>query len=94
MVRWALQTDAVSAAINLTAPAPVTNTEFAHTLGRALGRPSFMRTPAFALRLLLGEEMATALVLGGQRVLPARAEAMGYSFKYATLDSALRAIYS
>jgi hypothetical protein len=94
MVRWALQTDAVSAAINLTAPAPVTNAEFAHTLGRALGRPSFMRTPAFALRLLLGEEMATALVLGGQRVLPARAEAMGYSFKYATLDSALRAIYS
>jgi len=94
MVRWALQTEAVSAAINLTAPAPVTNTEFAHTLGRALGRPSFVRTPAFALRLLLGAEMADALVLGGQRVLPARAEAMGYSFKYATLESALGAIYN
>jgi hypothetical protein len=52
-----------------------------------------MRTPAFALRVLLGEEMAEALVLGGQRVLPARAEAMGYSFKYETIESALRAVY-
>lgn len=93
MVRWALATDAVSGAINLTAPAPVTNAEFAHALGRALHRPSFMRTPAFALRVLLGEEMAEALVLGGQRVLPARAEAMGFSFRYATLESALRDIY-
>jgi uncharacterized protein len=93
MVRWALATDGVSGAINLTAPAPVTNAEFAHALGRALHRPSFMRTPAFALRMLLGEEMAEALVLGGQRVLPARAEAMGYSFRYATLESALSDIY-
>ena len=93
MVRWALHTEAVSGAINLTAPAPVTNTEFAHALGRALHRPAFVRTPAFALRVLLGEEMADALILGGQRVLPARAETMGYSFKYATLESALRAIY-
>lgn len=93
MVGWALATDAVSGAINLTAPAPVTNTEFAHTLGRALHRPSFMRAPALALRVLMGGEMAEALVLGGQRVLPARAEAMGYSFKYPTLESALRAIY-
>ena len=93
MVRWALATDAVSGPINLTAPAPVTNSEFAHTLGRALHRPSFMRTPAFAMRLVLGSEMAEALILGGQRVLPARAQAMGYAFKYAALDSALRAVY-
>jgi len=93
MVRWALATDAVSGAINLTAPAPVTNTEFAHTLGRALHRPSFMRTPAFAMRLVLGREMADALILGGQRVRPARAEAMGYAFKHGALESALRAVY-
>src|SRR6185295_8229711 len=92
MVRWALATG-VPGAINLTAPAPVTNTEFARALGRALHRPSFMRTPATALRVLLGSEMAEALVLGGQRVLPTRAEAMGYSFKYPTLDSALSAVY-
>jgi uncharacterized protein (TIGR01777 family) len=93
MIRWALHTEGVGGAINLTAPAPVTNTEFAHALGRALHRPAFIRTPAFALRLLLGEEMAEALVLGGQRVLPARAETMGYSFKYTKVESALRAIY-
>jgi hypothetical protein len=93
MARWSLATDAVSGAINLTAPAPVTNTEFAHALGRALHRPSLMRTPALALRVLLGGEMAEALVLGGQRVLPAKAAAMGYSFKYPTLETALRAIY-
>jgi NAD dependent epimerase/dehydratase family enzyme len=45
------------------------------------------------MRLVLGREMADALILGGQRVVPARAEAMGYAFKYATLESALRAIY-
>jgi len=93
MVRWVLATEAVSGAINLTAPAPVTNAEFAHTLGRALHRPSFMRTPSFAMHLALGREMADALILGGQRVRPARAEAMGYAFTYATLESALRAIY-
>jgi uncharacterized protein len=94
MVRWALATDAVSGAINLTAPAPVTNAEFARALGRALRRPSFMRTPSFAMRLVLGSEMAEALILGGQRVIPKRAETMGYSFTYSTIDSALRAIYS
>jgi uncharacterized protein len=94
MVRWALATDAVAGPINLTAPAPVTNAEFARALGRALHRPSFMRTPATALRVLLGSEMAEALVLGGQRVLPTRAEAMGFAFKYPTLDTALTAIYA
>jgi uncharacterized protein len=94
MVRWALHTDAVCGALNLTPPVPVTNTEFAHALGRALHRPALVRTPAFAVRVLLGQEMAEALVLGGQRVLPTRAEALGYSFKYPTLTSALAAIYA
>jgi uncharacterized protein len=93
IVRWALATNGVSGPLNLTAPAPVTNADFGRALGRALGRPSFIPTPAFPLRLALGE-MADALILGGQRVLPARAEAMGYRFKYATVDDALRAIYS
>ena len=92
MVVWSLTTSAVSGAINLTAPAPVTNDAFARTLGRVLHRPAFMRAPAFALKLVMGE-MAEALVLGGQRVLPARAQSMGYRFKYVELESALRAIY-
>jgi hypothetical protein len=92
MVKWALATTTVEGAVNATAPAPVTNEEFARTLGRVLGRPSWMRAPAFALRLALGE-MADALVLGGQRVLPDVAQQHGFLFRYPTLDGALRDIY-
>lgn len=93
MVRWALTTTAVSGPLNLTAPSPVTNNEFARTLGGVLGRPAYMRAPAFALKLVLGE-MADELILEGQRVLPACAEALRYGFKYSTLEPALHAIYS
>jgi hypothetical protein len=55
-------------------------------------RPAFMPAPSFALRLALGE-MADALVLGGQRVLPAKARRLGFEFRYPTLDAALAAIY-
>jgi uncharacterized protein (TIGR01777 family) len=92
LVRWALTTNHVSGPLNLTAPGPVTNKEFARVLGRVLGRPSFIPAPAFALRYALGE-LADALILGGQRVVPARAQALGYEFKYASLEPALRAIY-
>ena len=93
LVRWALATATVSGPLNLTSPAPVTNAAFGRALGRALGRPSFVPTPAFALKLALGE-MADALILGGQRVLPARAQAMGYEFRYAQLESALKAVFA
>jgi uncharacterized protein (TIGR01777 family) len=93
MVRWALANPAVRGPLNLTAPAPVTNREMAAALGRALRRPSFVTTPAFALRLALGE-MAGAMVLNGQRVLPRAAQSRGFTFEYATVDEALRAIYA
>jgi uncharacterized protein (TIGR01777 family) len=93
MAQWALVTTAISGPLNVTAPGPVTNEEFSRTLARALGRPSWLRAPAFALRLVLGE-MADALVLGGQRVLPGVARQHGFVFRYPTLESALQAIYS
>jgi len=92
MVSFALRDTHVSGPLNLTAPNPVTNREFAQTLGRVLHRPAFMPAPAFALRLALGE-MADALLLTGQRVLPAAAQAHGFHFEYPTLGPALRAIY-
>jgi hypothetical protein len=92
LVSWALTTSRVSGGLNLTAPSPVTNAEFARVLGRVLGRPSFLPAPAFALRLLFGE-LADALILGGQRVVPARAMALGYTFTHTTLEPALRDIY-
>jgi len=92
IVQWTLTRNHVSGPINLTAPAPVTNAEFASTIGRVLGRPSFVPTPAFAVRFALGE-LADALILGGQRVVPTRATALGYEFKHETLEPALREIY-
>ena len=91
MVRWALLNEATGA-INITAPEPVTNAEFARALGRALHRPALMPAPAFALRLALGE-MADAMILSGQRVLPERATSLGFTFRYPRLDDALDAIY-
>lgn len=92
MAAWALRTPAVSGPLNVTAPNPVTNREFAQTLGRVLSRPAFMPAPAFAMRAVLGE-MADALLLTGARVIPAHAQAMGFHFEYPTLEPALRAIY-
>ena len=92
LVRWAIATPAATGSINATAPNPVTNREFARALGRAMHRPSFVPAPAFALRLLLGE-MADALVLTGQRVMPAKAERLGFVFRYPELDAALASIF-
>jgi uncharacterized protein (TIGR01777 family) len=92
MARWALLTEGISGPLNLTAPSPATNREFSHTLGHALRRPSFLPAPAFALRLLLGE-MADALLLEGQRVLPAKAERLGFTFQHPLLEPALRDIF-
>ncbi|OFW31258.1 MAG: TIGR01777 family protein [Acidobacteria bacterium RIFCSPLOWO2_12_FULL_65_11] len=93
LVLWIIDTPAVSGPLNATAPVPVPNADFARALGRALGRPALLPTPALALRLLLGE-MADALLLSGQRALPAKAERLGFSFRYPRIDDALRAIFA
>lgn len=76
--------------LNGTAPHPVTNRDFSRVLGRVLHRPSFVWTPALALRVMLGE--AAMLVVTGQRVLPTRASALGYTFQYPELQPALTQI--
>ena len=91
LVRWTIDTAAAAGPINATAPNPVTNAEFTRALGGALHRPAFMPAPAFALRIALGE-MADALLLSGQRAVPAKAEGLGFTFRYPRLDDALRAI--
>jgi uncharacterized protein (TIGR01777 family) len=92
LVRWVIETGAVSGPVNGTAPNPVTNREFAGALGRALHRPAILPAPAFALRVMLGE-MADALLLSGQRAIPAKAQRLGFTFRYATVDDALRAVF-
>jgi hypothetical protein len=84
----ALTDAAVSGPLNVTAPNPVTNRDFARTLGHILRRPALLPAPAFALRAVLGE-MADAIVTG-QRVLPAKALRLGFRFQYPEVDAALR----
>ena len=90
-IEHALNTPAVSGAVNVVAPNPATNAEFTAALGRALHRPAFLPMPAFAAHLLLGE-MADALLLASTRVKPEKLVASGYTFKYPELDGALEHI--
>ncbi len=75
--------------VNITAPTPVTNREFAKTLGKVLGRPAVVTVPAFALRMAFGTDGA-AMLQSGQRVLPSRLLESGFRFRYDTLEAALR----
>ena len=92
LILHALETDSLSGPINATAPHPVTNREFSRALGCVLSRPSVFRMPGFAMRLLLGE--VADVVLAGRRVLPAKAEASGYRFRFERLEDALRDLVS
>ena len=91
-IRFLIENSTAKGAYNLSAPQPLTNAEFTKVLGTVLGRPTFMPTPGFALKLVLGE--MSALVLEGQRQMPKRLLAAGFKFKYSDAASALRAIYN
>lgn len=75
---------------NATAPNPVRMSDLCASLGSVLGRPSWLPVPDFAIQVLLGE--GAGVVLEGQKVLPARAEAEGYKFRYPDVDSAVKNI--
>jgi uncharacterized protein len=92
MVRWIVETPDVHGPVNATAPEPVTNRTFARALGRALRRPGFVPAPGFALKLIVGE-MATPLLLQGQRAIPAKARSLRFHFRYPTIDQAFRGIF-
>ncbi len=88
LVEWAIDNDSARGVYNGTAPEPVRNRDFARELGRALHRPAFMPTPAFALRIAFGE-MADELLLDGQRVIPERVLRDGFTFERSTLGESL-----
>jgi uncharacterized protein (TIGR01777 family) len=91
-IRHAISTETLRGPVNLVAPNPVTNAEFAATLGRALHRPTFLPTPMLPLKAKFGPELVQSLLLSGQRVEPAKLRAAGYQFTFSSLDSALRAL--
>jgi len=88
-VHHALFTDTLEGPFNATAPAPVTNAEFATTLGRVLRRPAVLPVPAAALRLAFGA-MVDETILASARVVPGRLLATGYAFRHPVLEDALR----
>ena len=87
-ILYALEQQHVDGAINLTAPNPVRNSQFARALGRALRRPALMPVPPLALKLMLGE--GASVLLASQRILPTRTLDLGYRFKFTDIDSALQ----
>lgn len=83
-----VQTEAARGAYNLVAPEAITNREIARAIGRILKRPAFLPTPAFALKLALGEVSST--ILEGQRVVPERLRGEGFEWHYPAFEPALR----
>ena len=90
-VAWMATDPAAAGPFNATSPTPVTNAEFTRALGRALRRPTRLPVPAFGLRLAFGELADTLLT--GQRAIPARAQELGFQFRFGEIDSALRALF-
>ena len=89
LILYLIESSQASGAVNATAPNPVTMKEFCQTLGKVMGRPSWVPVPAFVLRLTLGE--MAEMLLTGQRVIPAAAQKLSYQFRYPTLFEALQA---
>lgn len=87
-LEFALAEPAVSGAVNLTGPAPVTNAEFTAALGRVLHRPTLLVAPQFALSLIFGE-FADAELTSSMRVIPAVLEQHGFEFEHHTIGEAL-----
>lgn len=88
LVAWLIANERARGAFNATAPEPVTNSDFTHTLGHALHRPAVFHAPAFIMKAAMGE--MSEMLLTGQRVVPAKAERMGFRFQFRELEQALR----
>lgn len=87
-IRFLIENSNARGPFNLAAPQALTNAQFAKAVGRVMRRPSFFPTPAFAIRLPLGQK--AMLVLEGQRPEPKRLLEMGYAFKFPEAEPALR----
>jgi uncharacterized protein len=91
LIAHIIATPSLTGPVNATAPTPVTNAAFARVLGGALRRPALLKVPAVVLHHLAGA-FADELLLGGQRVLPDKAQVSGFVFRHETVRSALDAI--
>ncbi len=97
--KTAVENDQATGPINGTSPNPVRNAEFSRTLSSVLRKPYTpwrffvpIGPPDFAIQLMLGE--VASVVTAGQKVLPKKALALGYHFKFPELAAALRDVYT
>jgi uncharacterized protein (TIGR01777 family) len=89
MVLWALDSPSVSGPVNASLPNPVTNREFSKALGAAVHRPAVIPAPRFAVVAMRGPEL-TDQIMASMRVVPRRALDLGYGFRFAEVEPALR----
>jgi len=87
-LRFLIENPDAEGTFNLSAPNPLSNHEFAHTLGKVMGRPVWMPVPRYALQLTLGE--VATVVLDGQRAVPDKLTKLGFEPKFPNLEPALR----
>ena len=86
-----LKNDLMQGAVNMVAPKPVRNAEFASTLASVLSRPAIFPMPVFAVKTVFGE-MGEELLLGSQKVEPGKLISSGYPFRYRELRASLHAL--
>ncbi|HEY8545639.1 MAG TPA: TIGR01777 family oxidoreductase [Acidimicrobiales bacterium] len=91
-LRFLLDHDDLEGPVNLTAPGAVRNRDFAKALGRALHRPAVLPVPKFALKLVLGGQMAEEMTFFSQRVVPAALTGAGFGFAHPDIDTGLAAV--
>ena len=91
-ILFCLTEDVISGPVNVTSPEPVTNAEYARTLGHVLRRPTLVPTPLPVLRAVLGEDLVREMVLGSTRAMPVKLEEAGFRWLHPTLEVALRDI--
>ena len=90
-IQHILKNEPLRGSVNMVAPGPLRNAEFAATLAGVLSRPAIFPMPAFAAKTLFGE-MGEELLLGSQRVEPGKLMASGYSFRYRELRGSLEGL--
>jgi len=88
-IEFVMVHEEIEGPLNFCSPNPVRNGEFSRTLARELGKPAFMRTPAFLLKLIAGE--LGGVLLSSQRAVPTRLLSQGFQFKYPDVSDAIRA---
>ena len=88
-IHYLMNHEDASGVFNMTSPNPVTQKQYAKTLGKVLRRPAFAPVPGFVMKILFGE-LGKSLILDGQKVHPKRLLELGFKFEHETLESALR----